>query len=285
MPSQDGDQGHEDLKPYDNLHKSVKTHDDGACLGRHEAYYKADSCSYRWQAVKRVEDEDRHIYDSHPNPKFRVDGTAYRNPSVSTAGKYQAGGALVGVAGPATVAITGKRKGKKYKTVLAIAFRTGFAPYSNQAHHLLPDAELRGAVYDTTESAPQVRDLVFQDLLREKYNLNHWKNMMILPCARTHGQAIGLPTHPNGHNHITYSAAVRIKVKKALIPYQAAVDDEKQGKPHSQPDSKKIKDDVEAVSDGLHTLIVAQRSVVKMASASLEQMDDFHPLVSSSTSF
>lgn len=285
MASKKGKQGHEALKPYDSLHKPVSAYDGGACLGRHEAYYKTDSCSYRWQAVKRATDEDAAIYDSHHDPTKRLSGTAQRNPSTATADKYASGGALVGAPGAKKKSKSGKRKGKYYRHVTALAFRTGFSPYPNQAHHLLPDAELRGSVFEVTEEAPQVRDLIFQDLLTETYNLNHWKNMMILPCARTHGKAIGLPTHPCGHNHVTYSATVRAKVKKALNPYQAAIDDEKQGKPHKRPDSKKIKPDIEAISDGLHALIVSQRAAVQMASTAYETMDDFHPLVASSALF
>lgn len=282
--------GHAAFTPWDALHHKAGAYDGGKCLGRHEAYYyENNSCSYRWQAVKQATN-DQAIYDAHSDPTKRMAGTAWRTPADSTAQKYNAGGALVSM-GPAfdpspPTGNKGKKRQKrdKVRLVLAKAFRTGFAPYDNQAHHLLPDATLREGVFEVTEGATNVRDAILQGLLSEAYNMNHWKNMMILPCARSHGKEIGLPTHPNGHNHPTYSAEIKAKVKKALRPYQAAVDDEKQGKPHVVPDPKKVKDDLEAISVGLHALILSKVATLK-ASTTEVQVNDFHPDVASATTF
>ena len=127
--------GHEKLKLWEKLHVSAGTFDGGQCIARHESkYIQRDSCSYRWQAVKRAFGEDKDIYNSHPDSSKRLSGTEWSTVAASQVKDYQK--RRVGTpVGKEWTAESGKNEGEKVQKVLGKAFRTGFAPYSNQAHH------------------------------------------------------------------------------------------------------------------------------------------------------
>src|SRR5688572_26297967 len=122
---------HEAYKEYAGLHDTVGSYDGGACMVRCEYIYKENnSCSYRWQALKWIEPggADRHIYEEH---KAGLSGTGWNTVTNGYADKLAAAGALVGAPTPA--------KNKKKSKVQGQAFRTAFAPYGNNPHHMLPD--------------------------------------------------------------------------------------------------------------------------------------------------
>lgn len=283
MAKTGGSFGHEKLEPWEHLHVSAGSYDGGQCLARHESnYVQRDSCSYRWQAVKRAFGEDKDIYNSHPDPTRRLSGTGWGVVAASQIADYQARRVLAGVGTKQWTAQSGRNEGSEVRNVLAQAFRTGFAPYANQAHHLLPNSRLRESVFQVTEPAPEVTDIVFQGLLKEKYNLNHWKNMMILPCESKDGGVLGLPTHPN--NHSNYSAEVETAVIRALQPYEAvvkAIAEKKKKKEHPKPEAKKLKNALVSISNKLHTMIVNSRSLIKDRYSQGEDItvDTLHPQV------
>lgn len=243
--------GHEKYKPYEGLHNSVGSFDGGSCVGEHQYYYKQrDSCSYRWQAHHRATTSDKGLYGAV--------GTAISAPTPGQAATLRRNRALASAPGPVTTSAAGK----KYRLVTGLPFRTAFAPWANNAHHLLPDAQLRGGIFDICEGLPQVEDLVVQGLLKSKYNLNHWKNMLILPQSKKIGCQLGLPTHPQGDSHPAYSAKVRGGVDSALAPYKSVVTQIKAGKPHDNPDPVDIKAALEALSMALHGSVIGLKPLI-----------------------
>lgn len=267
------------LAKWEHLHTPVGAYDGGKCLSSHEQYYEENnSCSHRWQAVHRALGPDLAIYESHPTAIKRPSQyeaqvkLGYRTVSASEKSELSTRGALLG---------TPKKKKKKY-IVRGKTFRTAYAPYNNNPHHLLPDAELRGGVFDVTAPAPQVQDLIFQGLLDEGYNLNHWKNIMILPQETEDGCALGLPTHPKRDIHRDYSREVRDAVITALKPYETVVDQVVNEEEHDNPDPEDLKNALERISDKLHTGIVANRPALKSTCASGGDItvNSLHPSVS-----
>ncbi|MBK6919722.1 MAG: hypothetical protein IPH07_20170 [Deltaproteobacteria bacterium] len=253
---------HEFYKPYEDLHLSVGAFDGGQCVGAHEYYYKQrDSCSYRWQAVHRATGSDRALYGPV--------SPAFSSPAPATAANYLRNRALTGAPGP----VQTSQAGRAYQVVQGQPFRTAFSPWSNNAHHLLADAELQNGIIDATGGFPVVEQMIVQGLLEKQYNVNLWKNMMILPQEYDVGCRIQLPTHPAGDSHPSYSAKVKAGVDAALTPYKAVVEAVKKGdKTHPNPDPVDIKAALEALSMALHAGVVALRPLVIAACGTNDQI-------------
>jgi hypothetical protein len=248
---------HAEYKPYEDLHLSVGAFDGGQCVGAHEYYYKQrDSCSYRWQAAHRATTSDKALYGTV--------APTYSAAAPETVDKFLRYRALVGTPGP----VQTSQAGRDYRTVLGQPFRTGFSPWNNNAHHLLADAELKNSIFEMAQGLPVVENLIVQGLLENQYNINHWKNMMILPQEEKDGCRMELPTHPQGDSHPSYSAKVKAAIDGALAPYKAVVKQVKEGKKHDTPDPLQIKGAIEAISTTLHTSVLALRVTVKARCAS-----------------
>jgi len=253
---------HEVYEPYEDLHVSVGSFDGGQCVGSHEYYYKQrDSCSYRWQAVHRATGSDKALY-GNPTPGIS-------SPAPATAANYLRNRALVGLPGPVQTSAAGRA----YQLVTGVPFRTAFSPWANNAHHLLADAEVKNAIVEVTGGYIVVQELLVQGLLRNKYNINHWKNTIILPLEDKIGCQLNLPTHPAGDSHPTYSATVKAGVDAAVSPYKALVEQVKAGeKDHTVPDPVDIKAALEALSDSLHAGVLALRPLVQARCAANGQI-------------
>jgi A nuclease family of the HNH/ENDO VII superfamily with conserved AHH len=239
---------HSEFEPYENLHNTVGTFEGGSCVWvcKGSWYYKQrSSCSYRWQAHHRATTSDRALYGTL--------GQGVRRRSPGEAATLLRNRALAMSPGP----VTNDAAGEPYQLVTGQAFRTAFAPWPNNAHHLIPDAQLRDGIFTMAADIPTVKDLIVQGLLKNKYNFHHWKNMMILPQENAVGCALGLPTHPQGDSHPAYSAKVRGGVDDALTPYQNVVEQVRNGEPHDKVDPVDIIGALEALSEALHTSIVA----------------------------
>jgi A nuclease family of the HNH/ENDO VII superfamily with conserved AHH len=68
----------------------------------------------------------------------------------------------------------------------------------HEAHHMVPNSELRGPIEDVGKDTPLEADLIRLirgGLLNEGYNLNDKLNMIILPMCLPASKALGLPTH------------------------------------------------------------------------------------------
>jgi hypothetical protein len=257
MAAQKKVSSHAAYKPYEHLHHTAGSREGGKCMVRCEYIYKQrNSCSYRWQAIKWVDGADRHIYKEHP---AGLSGTAWRTVSAGYAQALFVAGALTGQ--PTPPALTKKNKLKS--KVEGQAFRTAFAPYGNNPHHLLPDATLKDGILQVTKPAPQVKDMIVQGLLDETYNMNHYENVMILPTADRDGGYMGLPSHPTNHNKL--DKKILSKVLEVLQPYEAVVEAVLEKEKHDVPDSKLIKAGLENIGKVIHANIVSlgERNAIK----------------------
>jgi hypothetical protein len=89
---------------------------------------------------------------------------------------------------------------KVYRKVVvkgSVPFKNASSPWPNEAHHLIPKAQLVNVICSIATGAEDKVDLrIMQHLLENYYNINHHRNMMVLPQQADMATRIGLPTHP-----------------------------------------------------------------------------------------
>lgn len=222
----------------------------GACLNRHLSQVKeSDSCSHRWQGYLNAKANAEDLYDwPHYKPLSE-------QSSITTSARM-----LNGTLFPDWYRKTLKPPKKGDWDVGKDGnFRTKcYVPYWHNAHHVIPNSELRKAILEVGKGmrAPLTTAyLVRQGLLDEKYNLNFKKNMIMLPMDRTVGGTLQLPVHlksPTARSHGAYSKNVANELKTIFTPVQAALDEHEE-----EPKYKACKDDLENLSEHLHSQIVA----------------------------
>lgn len=229
---------------YDYLHKP-------GCLARHEyAFQRGNHCSHRWQAQVKANSDSRY------NP---AQGRLVTNWSASVQARFVAAGKLAFV---------------KVLSAFALEpFATGFWPWPNQAHHIVPNSVLRETVLDFSTGAGGMQDLIFRGLLTEKYNLNDKVNMIPLPTKTKHGQVIGLPIHPS--NHMAYSRNVSTLVLYALRATYGPLKGQmaELEKNHEIPEAVDLKERLEAISANLYERIWQYGASIK-AGASTSHVND-----------
>ena len=236
---------------YEDFHKSVKTYVNGACLTGHlSKYQEKDSCSYRWQGLKKAkESPGRQIYNSHCEEKCThgVEGTSHGWPKVISITRGQAG---------KIVAAFKKQvfDGVEKQFVEVSNFTNGWRPYPNQVHHILPKELLADAINETSGEDAELKDVICLGLLEEKYNINYKDNMLILPTESSDSCKIGLPTHEG--NHPGYTAKVKKAVMRALRPYLALKDQEED---HDVDEPLDLKNALEDISDVMYEGIINYR--------------------------
>lgn len=261
-----GSNKHTPLYAYERLHRQTNDYDGGACLTHCEGQYVAgNSCSFRWQAVYRAQHEDLDIYKDD----FRL-GRA--RLSRGHARELMAQGAAV----PASR--QGPAGDSDATDVIGLPFKTAFSPWPNNAHHLLPVGVILNAIEATTTSKPRLAVRIIQDLLSNKYNINHHINMMILPQQAKVSHRLGLPTHPSLKAnpsvgpavafHKDYSAKVQDKVALILKPY----DNWLEGICEPPSEGKDIVKKLNDFSQHLHDAIVANRD--KFRQENKDNMND-----------
>ncbi|MDA8137275.1 MAG: AHH domain-containing protein [Desulfobacteraceae bacterium] len=232
---------HELYKELKDLHKNVGTFDNGSCLTGHLYPYKErQSCSYRWQGLKKAR-ENKEIYNRH-RPDAHIGAEGWGWASAEQVLKEKAGKLLY-------VGETATKSKKKKTKVKARNFTNAFVPYANNPHHVLPESCLANAIESVTKEKTELVNLIAGGLLEEKYNINHKDNIMIMPCCWKDGCRIGLPTHPRGNNHPNYRYTIENAVKDALEPYQQISD---QGATHDKAKARKLKKTLEDISNDLY---------------------------------
>lgn len=258
-------------------HLTVNNLEGGQCLSGHKSKYTpGNSCSYRWQGLEKAK-ENNHIYDAHrgfynsPAKGYHIG--AYRKVKYAQA-SYA--GETKGEAKPFI-----NNKGKKMATFEALNFTNGKAPYKNDVHHILPNADLKDGL------AAKVKDFntmqhICNSLLFAKYNINHKDNCIILPKKNRHGFEVGLPTHANSHQ-AGYKDALKKYIKDAL---QSAIklisEAEGKSKGHEVIDYVKIKENFELISEEMYEFLAnpgeKNRHGIFKSSAgvlSLDELKDF----------
>lgn len=253
----------------------------GACLNRHNAgrnratgFLTKSSCNYRWQAFRRALD---------------VDHAKYNWPA------YEAIHELVQQTkrGRARTTIDllsrTRRRGKRHPvpteknpawdiTAGGENFQTRCTrPYWHESHHIIPDGEFQASIALTGEDEPLEEvyvKLIRGGLLEEKYNLNHLRNMIILPMASEVAYALGLPRHrvsADTRSHDAYSQKVWLGLNGIFKPLQDEV------KAHAErPKYAECKEALESLSDSYRRSIEAagkaMRAAKELEKNSLEDM-------------
>jgi hypothetical protein len=250
-----------DSKRHKSDSKFLKKHvetgsvEGGACLNRHRSDVAAKSCSHRWQAFKKAE-ENAQWYD------------------------YPAYKALVWKPGSTPIQTA------QWGHFLDILWRPlqgswdlhssswGFpnfqcwsrAPYWHQAHHLIPNGVLNDCI---TERAKENRSLYFtvrSGLLGALYNLNHKDNVVILPMGKVVAAALGLPRHIAGiesepgvkmatRDHPVYSKHVKKEVENVIRRYAREIDEKK----HSEETDDIAKVELETISENIFIRLTSWR--------------------------
>lgn len=95
-------------------------------------------------------------------------------------------------------------------------FTTGKDPWPNNAHHLVPIAEIRNKIVKTAATNIQLAQHIMCDLLKSGYNVNYRTNMLTLPSAALQSVELGLPMHLEYHS--TYNALVRRRLTNIFEP-------------------------------------------------------------------
>lgn len=91
--------------------------------------------------------------------------------------------------------------GKKYNFQ-----RSSFVPYMHNYHHLIPNGVLNEGLYDKQHGSR-----LLKLLMAGQYNINHGRNIILLPKEERIGRIIGLPAHcPGGkQSHKRYSTSIK----------------------------------------------------------------------------
>jgi hypothetical protein len=162
-------------------------------------------------------------------------------------------------------------------------FRNAKDPWPNNAHHVLPRAVLAGMVMEVAEAAkPRVdetRALVVTSLLKEKYNLNDQKNMIILPLCEPHCEAMRLPSHLCG-GHFHYSNAVAGRVRQTVTPeYDDLVDDMIAMKHVKDVKPPEVASLLEQISKDTYKSIVLKSAAARDGGATKVTLDSLAPVL------
>jgi hypothetical protein len=157
-------------------------------------------------------------------------------------------------------------------------------PYWHNAHHIIPNGALNSFIDKTEESDYRLPNLIRQELLIAKYNLNDKENMVILPMERRVANALGLPRHllrdeggPNDKmeffSHADYSREVEGKLRDIVNDYKSLLDasSEEAGEEHRKAPGQLSKEKLENLSKTIYKEIKTQGA--GMGGAALSNMD------------
>jgi len=197
---------HQDLEPKSKRHRP-------GCLVGHESHYiEGNPCSYRWHAAKRARADTRIQY---VNANAVADQRWY-----ATELKRETVQRWVGAGKAKGLEIQGGRL-----TFTHDSFTTGWWPWKNQVHHIIPCGSLNAMLDDLSQKADprhaRTLTVMIHGLLGEPYNINDEPNVMALPVLDEDADAMGLPRHL-GHDQ--YNEAVRREMIKRVKPrYDALI--------------------------------------------------------------
>ncbi|MCY1034025.1 AHH domain-containing protein [Corallococcus sp. BB11-1] len=220
----------------------------GACLNRHNAgrnkstgFLTKSSCNYRWQAFRRAldtADKAKYNWPAYESIQELVQKTqrGKARKTIDLLSRTPSGTRRHPVPSEDNKAWDITAGGENFQTRCT-------RPYWHESHHIIPDGAFQAAIAEAAAGEPlepvYVR-LIRGGLLREKYNLNHTHNMIILPMAKEVAFALGLPRHRVSRtmrSHEAYSDKVRTDLDKIFKPVQS--DAKKHRKKPDYADCKK----------------------------------------------
>lgn len=204
-------------KADDVYHKPIgNTLENGACLRGHEGKYKKNTCSYRYQAVEFSRaNPDRQALYNKPIKVRKSTAQRYKRDHKVKAGfvptsRYptNAGdvypsdrdyGSKLAVPQPGDWDVDGPKRldvkdGSGKDIPIGKNFTGAFWPYWNNAHHMIPKDTLNTQIAAASTDA-NIITLIRAGLLKGKYNVNHYINMILLPMDTEVGFLLKLPRH------------------------------------------------------------------------------------------
>lgn len=205
---------HDVLKPGYRLHRP-------GCLSGHESrYIEGDTCSYRWYAARRARADQRiHYIGTDEIARTWKKRTAKRKTQLE---EWVRHGKIM------DLSIGKRRLSFKHES-----FTTGWWPWDNHVHHIIPRSSLIQLLKEIADNAEPRHQRAFNvmvnGLLSEPYNLNDEPNVMVLPIRDVDAIAMGLPRHLLGTgrrtaDHPDYSNAVKRELGKRVRPrYRALI--------------------------------------------------------------
>jgi hypothetical protein len=240
-------------------HHFEKAHDGGSCVWRGIYKYYVHSCSYRYQALGRALD-DLKVYDW---PAYKA--AADKGQAVETSYDAQ------------------KDYPRWYRSELEVPkknewdvkgrnFKGSLKPYWNQAHHIIPVGSLENSLQQVAEGLAKTRqkegkerltsssDILFYlkgSLLKSKYNINHKKNMIILPMDNAVADILRMPKHggPDSNNHVEYSRLMKDELDKIMDNYRSCFCDLPDKEHISEEDRELQKARLEALSEDFYEML------------------------------
>ena len=139
-------------------------------------------------------------------------------------------------------------------------------PYWNNAHHLIPKGLFRSVIL---ELELDVSTLMQTALLKAQYNINHKKNMFMLPQDKEVAKILGLARHlqlkvgdvagiaASCTDHPSYSDFVQQRLKTIIDSYKQLCDQAiSDTQPHDVPKADLDKKKLENLSDTLMNRIL-----------------------------
>ncbi|MCC7212033.1 MAG: AHH domain-containing protein [Candidatus Brocadia sp.] len=228
------------------------------CLNRHVGDTpregNGNTCSHRWQAYKKMND-DSGLYNwekykslSEENGKKTIETAKIGFPKwyTSTLKQPKKNEWDVGVSN------------KDYNDAINF-YEKCYIPYWHEAHHIVCNSTLRKAISDFAKAAENdgLIKVIREGLLKEEYNLNDKKNMIMLPMDKAVADAIGLPRHRKtaAHwHHSSYSKNVKNQLEKIFNNLKQEL------VPHKNPKYKNLKDQIESLSESLYDKIKSSES-------------------------
>lgn len=258
--------GDKHLTDADGAYHSVikKALDDGACLTGHESEYRLNSCSYRYQAVEHSRENpgraalynkpvkvnkrtvQRYKREHHRFKEGFIPTSRYDTNAGERYPQDRDYGDKLKVPQPGDWDVDGpKRKkvkdGSGKEIPLGKNFTGGFWPYWNNAHHMIPKDTLNARIA-AAHNDPKIVNLIRAGLLKAKYNVNHYVNMILLPMDKEVGFLLKLPRHLSleqgstefddnpKFDHTVYNAKVVTRLKSIMKNFAEEAEETKRKK-------------------------------------------------------
>jgi len=237
----------EEIDAYAFHKKSRKK---SGCLTRCiQRYQEDDSHSHRWNAARRAwKDRDVYYWDG-------------RDPEGRT-WMYRPQATLIRLGATNITHSRGRSFGGGVRD-----FATKSDPFPNNAHHIIPLANLHSCIDEAAAMAKpnqsRMYNIIVGGLLIELYNINDEPNMIILPTEEPAAAFLGLPTHIGGHSK--YRDMVTLLVDQSIIDAYQALADEVADKAHGKilEERPRLRETFEGISNGLYDAIVALSKVLR----------------------
>lgn len=195
------------------------------CLNRHQKFKENDPCSHQWQGYKKaLSDPDLYNWPAYKSLSVEVRKKRFFMETFWFVSK------LTRPPLEGEWDLTHEFKNRKKQKMKN--FRSNAStPYWHEAHHIVPNSELRGAILNVGKGHKlegRICLLVRGGLMGEGYNLNDTLNMILLPMDKKVSLALGLPRHRKTRttrSHKGYSKHVRVLLDEVFLPLKDKVDE------------------------------------------------------------